>query len=347
MEQQSILNISWGTIFKICLAVICLYILYLIRDIVVWFIFALVISILFNFLIDLLERKRIPRVVGATFSYLSVFVLLSFFIYKAAPVLLSEIKQFTQNLPQYLQQVSPLLQKFGILTSQNAQSLTETLALNLEEVGGNIFNALFSIFGGAFSTIFIISLAFFISLERGLVERILITFSSSGYHKYLRHLLERSKRKVGGWFISRVIGVLFVGGSVYIILSIFNVEYALILSLLAGIFDFIPIVGPILAGLVITFIVALTSPFQALFVLLTFIIIQILEGNFILPLLFKKFVGMPPALVLIALAIGGKLWGILGAILVIPLAGIVFEILRDYLEKQREREEKEREVTIL
>ena len=262
-------------------------------------------------------------------------------------MLISEIEQFTQNLPQYLQQISPLLQKFGILTSQNTQSLTETLALNLEKVGGNIFNALFSIFGGALSTIFIISLAFFISLERGLVERILVAFSSSGYHKYLHHLLERSKRKVGGWFISRVIGVLFVGVSIYIILSIFNVEYALILSLLAGIFDFVPIVGPILAGLVITFIVALTSPFQALFVLLTFLIIQILEGNLLLPLLFKKFVGMPPALVLIALAVGGKLWGILGAILVIPLAGIVFEILKDYLEKQRQREEREKEVTIL
>ena len=347
MEQQSILNISWGTIFKICLAVICLYILYLIRDIVVWFIFALVISILFNFLIDPLERKRIPRAVGATFSYLSVFVLLSFFIYKTAPIFLSEIKEFTQNIPQYLQQISPLLQKFGILASQNSQSLVETLEVNLEKAGGSIFNALFSIFGGAFSTIFIISLAFFISLEKGLVERVLVTFSSSGYHKYLHHLLERSKRKVGGWFISRVIGVLFVGVTTYIVLRIFNVEYAFILSLLAGIFDFIPIVGPILAGLVITFIVALTSLFQALFVLLALIIIQILEGNLVLPLLFKKFIGMPPALVLIALAVGGKLWGILGAILVIPLAGIVFEILRDYLEKQRQREEREKEVTIL
>ncbi|GAI02508.1 unnamed protein product, partial [marine sediment metagenome] len=126
-----------------------------------------------------------------------------------------------------------------------------------------------------------------------------------------------------------------------------KLNLALILSLLAGIFDFVPIVGPLLAGLVITFIVALTSVFQALFVLIALVIIQILEGNLVLPLLFKKFVGMPPALVLIALAIGGKLWGILGAILVIPLAGIIFEILRDYLEKQRQREEKERDVTIL
>ena len=138
-----------------------------------------------------------------------------------------------------------------------------------------------------------------------------------------------------------------MGVSTYIVLRIFNVEYAFILSLLAGIFDFIPIIGPILAGLVITLVVALTSVFQAIFVLIALVIIQILEGNLLLPLLFKKFVGMPPALVLIALAVGGKLWGILGAILVIPLAVIIFEILRDYLEKQRQGEEKESEVTIL
>ncbi len=347
MEQQSILNISWGTIFKICLAVICLYILYLIRDIVVWFIFALVISILFNFLIDFLERKRIPRAIGATVCYFSIFVLLSFFIYKTAPIFLSEIKEFTQNLPYYLRQISPFLEKLGIQAAQNTQSLVGTLEFGLERAGQNIFNALFSIFGGVFSTIFIISLAFFISLEKGLVERILVTFSSAEHHKYLRYLLEKSKRKVGGWFISRLIGILFVGVSTYIVLTILNVEYAFILSLMAGLFDFVLIVGPILAGIIISLIVALASPIQALFVLLAFIIIQILEGNLVLPLLFKKFVGMPPALVLLALAVGGKLWGIMGAILVIPLAGIVFEILRDYLERQRQIEEKEKEVTIL
>jgi len=347
MEQQSILNISWGTIFKICLAVICLYILYLIRDIVVWFIFALVISILFNFLIDFLERKKIPRAIGATISYFGIFVLLSFFIYKTAPVFLSEIKEFTQNLPYYLRQISPFLEKFGVQAVQNTQSLIEALEFGLEKAGQNIFNALFSIFGGVFSTIFIVSLAFFISLEKGLVERILITFSSAEHHEYLRYLLEKSKKKVGGWFISRLIGILFVGISTYIVLAILNVEYAFILSLMAGLFDFVPIVGPILAGIIIGAVVALASPVQALFVLLAFIIIQILEGNLILPLFFKKFVGVPPALVLLALAIGGKLWGISGAILVVPLAGIVFEILRDYLEKERGKEEKEREMTIL
>lgn len=75
---------------------------------------------------------------------------------------------------------------------------------------------------------------------------------------------------------------------------------------------------------------------KALFVLAAFALLQQIEGNLISPLLTKKFVGLPPILVLLALAIGGKLWGILGAILVIPLAGILYEFLRDFLKKRKE-----------
>ena len=66
--------------------------------------------------------------------------------------------------------------------------------------------------------------------------------------------------------------------------------------------------------------------------------LQQVENSVLSPLLSKKFVGLPPTLVLIALAIGGELWGILGAILAIPLFGILFEFLRDFLKKKREEE---------
>ncbi|MBZ9572592.1 AI-2E family transporter [Patescibacteria group bacterium] len=335
MNQQSTFNISWSTIFKIVIAVICLYILYLVKDLIVWFIFALVIGILFNYLIDFLEKKRIPRLAATILLYFGVFVALGFFTYKTAPIFLSEIEEFTQNLPQYLQKISPIFEKFGVQAFKSTEALTQTLQINLEKAGENIFSALFSIFGGAFSTLFIIFLAFFISLEKNLVERVLTAFSPSKYKEYLHGLWERSKQKVSGWFISRVIGALFVGSLTYLILRILNVEYALILSLMAGILDFIPIIGPLVAGLIIAFIVALTSLFQAGFVLVAFFIIQLLENNLLFPLLFKKFTGLPPVLVLVAFAIGAKLWGVLGAILAIPLAGVIFELLKDYLAKRK------------
>jgi len=343
MNQESILNVSWGSIFKVCIAVMSLYILYLIRDVVVWFIFALVISTLFNFLIDSFEKKRIPRIATAIFLYSSIFILLSFFIYKMAPMFLSEVKEFGQNIPGYFQQVSPILEKFGIQIAQDTESFVSNLEIGLGRTSQSVFNALFAIFGGVFSTVFIISLAFFISLEKGLVEKVLITFSSIKHHRYLRYLIERSKKKVGAWFISRIIGMFFVGVLTYFVLKVFNVNYAFILSLLVAIFDFVPMIGPILGGLIVTAIVALSSPIQALFVLIAFVIIQILEGNLLLPLLFKKFIGIPPSLVLISLVVGGKLWGILGAILIIPLVGIIFEVLSDYLERSKKMEERDQQ----
>ncbi len=334
MSQQTT-SISWGTILKILAAVICLYILYLIKDIIVWFVFALVIGILFNFIIDFLEKKKIPRVAATIILYLGIFAALSFFIYKTAPVLLSEIKGFSQNLPQYLQRISPFFEKIGVESFKTTESLTQVLEQNLGKASENIFSALFSIFGGAASTLLVIFLAFFISLERNFGERILTAISPRKYKDYLLDLWRRAKQKVSGWFIARIIGALFVGGLTYLILRILNVEYALILSLLAGILDFIPIVGPLIAGLAIAFIVSLNSLFQAGFVLITFFIIQLLENNLLFPLVFKKLTGLSPVLVLAAFAIGAKLWGVMGAILAIPLAGVFFEILKDYLDRRK------------
>jgi len=334
-NKQSILDIRWGTIFKIMIAVIFLYVLYLLRDIIIWFIFALIIGILFNFIIDFLEKKRIPRVVAVVLLYFAVFAALGFFVYKTAPVFLSEIQKFNQNLPSYLQKISPFFEKLGVEAFKSTENFTKAIQESLGKAGENIFGALFALFGGLWATVFIIFLAFFISLEKNFGEKVLKVLAPKRYQDYLFNLWHRSKQKVSGWFISRVIGAIFVGGMSYLILRILNVEYALSLSLMAGILDFIPIVGPLCAGIIIALIVALTSLFQAVFVLVSFGIVQLLENNLIFPLAFKKFTGLPPVLVLTAFAIGAKLWGVLGAILAIPLAGVIFEILKDYLAKRK------------
>ena len=100
--------------------------------------------------------------------------------------------------------------------------------------------------------------------------------------------------------------------------------------------DFIPIVGPVIAGILIALLIALESPLQALFVFLAFMLIQQIDGNVLTPLLSKRFIGLPPALVLISLAIGSQFWGVMGAILAIPLAGVLFEFLRDFLKRRKE-----------
>ena len=71
--------------------------------------------------------------------------------------------------------------------------------------------------------------------------------------------------------------------------------------------------------------------------LVAFGAIQQIENSILSPLLMKKFVGLPPALVLISLVIGGNLWGIMGAILFIPLMGIIFEFFKEFLQRRRDK----------
>src|SRR3989338_4316498 len=311
MSGERVLDISWATIGKISIAVIMIYVLYLIRDILVWFLFALIISVLFNPAIDLLHRRRVPRVLAASFVYVAVFGGLILFLYSLSAIFVNELQTFSQTFPKYFEQAAPFLKAVGIQPFADAESFLRATSGALQQMAANIFNTLFVVFGGIFSAIFVISVAFFLSLE----EKAMAKGLSFIFHpKY-----EAS---------------IFVGALSYITFFLFNTQYPVSLALAAGIFNFIPIIGPLFTGILIFAVVGLDSHIMAALVVSAFVLIQQVENNILTPALTKKFVGVSPALVLVALAIGGKLWGLLGAILIVPLVAIIAEFLPDFLRRQ-------------
>ena len=336
--REKILDISWETIFKISLAIICFYIIYSIRDILIWFIFASIISVLFNPAIDFLQRKKIPRILGVISVYVLVFGIFSLLIYLVLPLFTHEIQQFLQSLPQYFERISPPLKGLGFQAFENTEVFVRALERTLETMAGNIFNVLFTFFGGVFSTLFVITTAIFLSVEEKVIERSLMLIFPKRYEAYALNLWGRCQKKVAGWFGARILACLFVGVASYITFLLFHVKYPFTLGLFAAVFNFIPYIGPLLTGILLFLVIFPIDILKAIFVLIAFTLIQLVEGNLLSPILMKKIVGLPPALVLVALVIGGKLWGLLGAILIIPLAGILFEFFREFLQKRKEKE---------
>ena len=331
------LDISWGTIVKLAIAGFLVYVVFLIRNILVWVLFGIIISILFDPLIDSLQKKKIPRVASTLGVYLTIFGVITLIIYGTLPFFIGEINRFSQSLPRYFEEsISPPLQGLGIVAFHDMQGFFEAISGNLEKTASNILNVLFVIFGGIFSTIFVISVAIFLSVEDQPIERVIRVLFPRKYEAFALDLWARSQRKVSGWFLSRIISSLFVVAATYFMLLLFEVRYPISLSLLAGILNFIPVIGSLIAGFLIVIVVAFDSVLQAVFVTLAFFLIQQVEGNVLMPLLSKKLVGLPPALVIIALAIGAQFWGVMGAVLAIPLTGILFEFLRDFLKKRKE-----------
>lgn len=338
MENQSHqLDISWETILKVFLAGSAFYILYLARDIVIWFFFALVISVLLSPVVRFLRWFRIPRILAVVITYLLVFGVLGLVIYLTAPLFITEIRQFSQLVPEYFERVSPVFSSLKIEALQSLENFIQAVTGSLEKVSVSILNALTTFFGGVASAFFIISLAFFISLEEKGVERVLSLFSSKKHEEYVLALFERCQIKVSGWFGARVLACLFVAVSSFIVFYLFKVEYTIILAFLAGVLNFIPFLGPAVTGLLLVLFIVISSGWmKALIVLAAFIVIQQIEGNIISPVLTRKFVGLPPVLVLLSVVVGVQLFGFLGAIFSIPVFGILYEFMKEFLEKRKE-----------
>ncbi|KKL77493.1 hypothetical protein LCGC14_2034330, partial [marine sediment metagenome] len=205
MENERVLDISWGTILKISIAVLVFYTLYSIRDILVSIIFALVISILFNPVIDFLERRRIPRVIATLFIYVSVFALLSFILYWTVPVFVFEIQQFAQLFPQYFGKLSPPLRGLGLEVFENFETFTLALQDWLIKASSTIFGVLISIFGGIFSTVTIFAMAIFFSIEEKEVKKAIKAISPKRSEGYFQDLWQRCQNKTAAWFGTRIL----------------------------------------------------------------------------------------------------------------------------------------------
>lgn len=342
-RTHNVLDISWGTILRVSFSVFCFYILYLIRDILVWSFLAFLISVLFDPIIDFLQKVRVPRILGVIFIYTVGFGVLALLIYWTAPMFISETQYFVQSLPYYFEKVAPPLRGLGLEAFKDIESFINALNETIARMSDTIFNTLFSVFGGIFSTIFIFSVAIFFSLQEKEIERFLVLLFPKKNERYLLSFWRKSQGKLTAWLLLNILTSLFVGASSFLVFLLFQIKYPLLLGLLAGVLNFIPIIGPLITGFLILLVVSLDSTLKAIFALIVFTLIQQVENNILSPLLTKKVVGIPPALVLISLSIGGKLFGLLGAILAVPIAAILSDFFKEFLERRKRLSEEELE----
>lgn len=337
MEQT--LDISWKTIIKIFLAGFVLYILFLARDIAVWFFFALIISLLVEPAINFLRRLFLPKLLAVVLVYLSILGALGLMIYLTAPIFILEINQLSKNIPDYFEKLNPILKNLGVSVAKSFEDFTADLILKLQESSVSIIKAISVFFGGIYSTIVIFVFAFYISLEDKGPERFLSLLIPKQYEEYILTLFERAQYKVAGWFGARILACIFVGISSFIIFFLFGIKFAFILSLISGSLNFVPFIGPLITGILAVLFVGISNSWSAaVYIFIALYVIQAIENNIITPILMKKFLALPPILVLISLLVGGTIFGVLGIIFVVPVFGVIYEFLKEFLERRKEEE---------
>lgn len=336
MADQS-LDISWETILKVLITGFLLYVLFLAREVVIWFFFALIISILLEPAINFLRWLRVPKVLAAVLVYLAIFAVLGGMIYFTAPIFIFELNQLSQNIPTYFEKINPVLKDLGFEFAKNFEELSSNLVASLQQSSGSIVNAITTFFGGLLSTLFIFSLAFFVSLEERGIERVLVLLTPKRYEGYVLNVFEKAQMKVAGWFGARILACVFVAIASFVVFFLLGVKYPFILALISGVLNFIPFIGPtITLAAAVLFVFSSGSWLLALYVAIALLIIQEIENKALTPLLMKKFIDLPPVLVLVSLLFGGVIFGFLGTLFSVPVFGIIYELSKEFFVRRKE-----------
>jgi predicted PurR-regulated permease PerM len=153
----------------------------------------------------------------------------------------------------------------------------------------------------------------------------------------LRRVLEESARAVSNYITGNLLISLVAGVTVYVVMLILGMPYAITLALAVAILDLIPLVGATLGAVIVILVALFINPVWALILLIYFLVYQQVENNFLQPLIYGRSVHLPPLVVFLAVLIGAQLLGILGALLAIPVAEMIRIALVEWLAARARR----------
>lgn len=340
MSPHSSYSIDTGTLARITIFGLGLWAAYRLTDLILIILTSIVIAASIEPFIRFLMRRGVPRVLAVILMYAGTTMGAASIFYFFVPSLLSDLSQFADNFPTYLHSIKLLEAQpavSGAFFDPGAISQTLGLEKAVAEIVARVsafsdspLALVTGIFGGVLSFVLIFVISFYLAVQDRGIEAFLRVVTPLKYEEYLIGFWKRSERKIGLWMQGQLLLALIVAVLVYLGLVLLGIRYAFLLAILAGIFELIPIFGPILAAIPAVAIGAVDGGMTAGFLVAGFyVVIQQFENHLFSPLVVRKVIGVPPIISIIALIAGAKLAGFWGIILAVPLAAVFVEYLED------------------
>jgi predicted PurR-regulated permease PerM len=333
-NEKVTFEISWTTLWRLLFFVALVAVLYQGRQIVLGLFLAIIISSGLEEVVDVLERRiSLPRSVSVILIFLAALILFIVIIYTVVPFLLVELATIFSGVDKasfggwgilFNLQASPSVGSFVKGVS------SQFIASNASPL--DMFSRVLGSFGLA-AAVFVSS--FYLSLSHDGVERFLMVVVPPDYEETTMRIYKRSKQLIGSWFRMQVVLSAVMAVIVWVGLALLGVRYAFLIAILAGLFELVPYLGPILSGAIAVVAALLTSTTLAFYTLIFFLIAQQFESHVLVPLFSQRSVGLHPVIVIIALLIGAEVGGILGIVISVPVAAIVQEVVQDWSARRR------------
>ncbi len=321
MSTKSI-SISTDTMIRFILILLLLGFLYWIKDVIALFFVAIILSAAFDPLIDWLKARRVPRPLSIIGVYLIFFSLIGGAIFLLIEPIGVQVTEMSRAFPEYYVKINE-----GIQHLTNTATESESVATSISDItasitkaGAGIFSFVTSIFGGVISFFVVLVITFYLTVEEEGMKRMISNITPSRHRSYVNQLIAQMQHRMGYWLRGQLFLSIIIFILTYLGLTLLGIKYALVLALIAGLFEIVPFLGPLISAVPAIFLAFMQSPSKAIFVAILYLVIQQLENNLIVPKVMGKATGLNPLVVILSILTGARIGGIVGALLAVPVA---------------------------
>lgn len=330
------IKIANKTLVTAALLVVLAAVLLKLTDLVLVILTSIVIASFVRTASEKLKQYHIPKTVSVVGMYVFGFSVLAGIFYFFVPVLIVELSKLVSVIANLMPGIVDQTTIDG--AKSVADSLTDgvifvdfiqQLQSTLVSFSAGFVNVIANLFGNIANVVLIVVISFYLSLAEDGIESFLKIITPKQYEGYVIGLWQRSQRKIAHWLRGQMVMGLIIGLLTFIGLALIGVEYALLLAVIAAIFELIPF-GVILAAIpAVSLGLASGGLPLAILVAGLYVVIQQIENYVIQPLIVRKVTGISPIAVILAVLVGFKLAGFWGLILAIPVTVTLLEYIRD------------------
>ncbi|HGX1674820.1 TPA: cell elongation protein CozEb [Staphylococcus aureus] len=292
---------------------------------------SLILFYLFNPIVNMMERYRIPRVAGISIIYLDVVGVITLIVNLLIPIIGSQVDSLVKNSPQYLEKLINSIDKIAnntFFSSYYSQindwlnSLPKKIPSMLSEFTDG-FGSKIATFAETIANIGVVIVTtpfvlFFMLKDGHHFKEFSTNIMPPKFRKDFHDLLEKMSVQVGSYIQGQIIVSFCIGILLFIGYSVIGLKYSLVLASIAAVTSVVPYLGPTIAISPAIVIAAITSPWMLLKLAVVWTLVQFVEGHFISPNIMGKTLKIHPLTIIFILLCAGKLLGIVGVILGIP-----------------------------
>jgi len=298
---------------------------------------AVVIAYLLEGLVGVLEKTRLPRLIAVLVVYFAFLLFVVLILFGLLPLLSQQATQFVQQIPSMLNVGQDVLLKLPESYPEivSAEQIGEIMVLIRTEItswGQKLLSvSLASVMGLITILIYLILmpiLIFFMMKDKEALVAWVARFAPSE-HQLVGQVWSEVDRQIGNYVRGKFWEIVIVWFACVVTFSVLGLQYTMLLAVLVGLSVLIPFVGAAVVTIPVVFVAWFQWGFTGDFFVLVsaYLIIQALDGNLLVPMLFSEVNNLHPVAIIAAVLIFGGLWGVLGVFFAIPLATLVHAVI--------------------